>query len=171
MVGPHALGNEECRPEENRCETRGSFFGAGWSADVRIRLFKPLYLNVRPWIVGNVARDKVFTGVVGGGFGLGLYGKHVFGRGEYVPLVAFGDSNFTPPFFEGEVASDQWSNHAGMLTVGFRKSVHDRINVELWGGPMFGPKSRRSLPDGTVDERTLVTFMLGLGVSFAVLDQ
>lgn len=166
MIGPHAIGNQECRPEAARCETRGSFFGLGATAEVRIRLASVFSLDVRPFVVGNVAPDKVFTGVVGGGLGLGAYGRHVFGRIEYVGLHAFGDARFTPPFFEGEVARDTWGHSAGMVSVGFRKAVRERLHIELWGGPMIGPWSRRFLPDDTVDRRTLVTFMVGLGVAF-----
>ncbi len=168
MVGPHAIGNEECRPEAKRCETRGSFFGAGVNVEARLRLIRSLSLHVRPWVVGNLAPDKVYNGGVGAALGLGLYGKRIFARGEYIALHTWGDANFTPPFFEGEVASDDFGNHAGMVSVGFRQPVTERLKVELWGGPMFGPSSRRSYPDGEVDDRTLVTFMLGLGLSFDV---
>ncbi len=169
MLGPHAIGNEECRSTAARCEKRGAFFGVGTTAEVRIRLAGVLSLHARPWVVGNAAQDKVFTGAVGGGLGFGAYGRYVFGRVEYIGLHAFGDANFTPPFFEGEVARDSWGNHAGILAVGFRKAVHERVRVELWGGPMIGPLSRRSFPDDTVERRTLVTFMLGFGLAFDAL--
>jgi len=169
MIGPHAVGNQECRQNEARCETRGAFFGLGGTAEVRVRLASVFSLHARPWVVGNVAPDKVFAGAVGGGIGLGAYGRHVFGRVEYIGLHAFGDGRFTPPFFEGDVARDVWGNHAGMVAVGFRKRVHERMRVELWGGPVFGPGSRRYLPDETVDRRTLVTFMVGLGLAFDAL--
>ncbi len=169
MFGPHAIGNQECRTVDARCETRGAFFGLGATAEVRIRLASVFSLGVRPFVVGNVAPDKVFAGMVGGGLGLGAYGRHVFGRVEYIGLHAFGDSNFTPPFFTAEVAHDEWGHNAGMVSVGFRKAIRDRLHIELWGGPMFGPWSRRSLPDATVDRRTLVTFMVGLGVAFDAL--
>lgn len=168
MLGPHAIGNEECRAEAKRCETRGSFFGTGVNVEARLRLVRSLSLHVRPWVVGNVAPDKVYSGAIGGALGLGVYGKRIFARGEYIALHAWGDANFTPPFFEGEVASDDFGNHAGMVAIGFRQPVTKRLKVELWGGPMFGPSSRRSYPDGEADDRTLVTFMLGLGFSFDV---
>jgi hypothetical protein len=169
LLGPHAIGNQECRSEAARCETRGGFFGLGASAEVRVRLASVFSLHARPWAVGNVAPDKVFSGVLGGGLGLGAYGRHVFGRAEYIALHTVGDDRFTPPFFDAPVARDRWGNHAGMVAVGFRKSVHPRVKLELWGGPMFGPTSRRSFPDGTVDRRTLVTFMVGLGAAFDAL--
>lgn len=169
MIGPHAVGNQECRPEAARCETRGGFFGVGTSVEVRLRLASVFSIHVRPWVVGNAAKDKVFAGAVGGGLGIGAYGRRIFGRAEYIALHAFGDDSFTPPFFEGEVARDRWSHHAGMLSVGFRKAVTKRIRIELWGGPMFGPSSRRSFPDGTTDRRSLVTFMLGFGMAFDAL--
>ena len=169
IAGPHAVGNQECRSEAARCETRGGFFGLGATAEVRVRLASVFSLHARPWVVGNVAPDKVFAGAVGGGLGVGAYGRHVFGRVEYIALGTLGDGRFTPPFFDAEVARDRWGSHAGMVAVGFRKRVHERVTLELWGGPMFGPTSRRSFPDDTTDRRTLVTFMLGLGASFDVL--
>ncbi len=169
LAGPHAIGNQECRPEAAQCETRGGFFGLGTTLEVRLRLAGVLSLHARPWVVGNVASDKVFSGAVGGGIGLGAYGRRVFGRAEYIALHTLGSGRFTPPFFEGDVASDRWGNHAGMLAVGFRQPVHERLKIELWAGPMIGPKSQRSFPDGTVDRRGLVTFMLGLGVAFDAL--
>ncbi len=169
MAGPHAIGNQECRPQAAQCETRGGFFGLGTTAEVRVRLAGVFSMHARPWIVGNVAADKVFSGAVGGGVGLGAYGRRIFGRAEYVALHAFGDGRFTPPFFEGKVARDRWGNHAGMLAVGFRQPVHERLRLELWAGPMIGPTSRRSFPDGTLDRRNLVTFMAGVGVAFDAL--
>ncbi len=169
MIGPHAIGNQECRSTEASCQTRGAFFGLGTSAEVRLRMASVFSLHVRPFVVGNVAPDKVFAGAVGGGIGAGAYGRHVFGRVEYIALHAFGDDRFTPPFFEGDVARDAWGNHAGMLAVGFRRAIHERVHLELWGGPMFGPTSRRSFPDDTVDRRNLVTFMLGFGMAFDAL--
>lgn len=169
MIGPHAVGNQECRPEAARCETRGGFFGVGTSIEVRLRLASVFSLHVRPWVVGNAAKDKVFAGAFGGGFGLGAYGRRIFGRAEYIALHAFGDNSFTPPFFGDDVAHDRWGNHAGMVTVGFRHSVSERMRLELWGGPMFGPSSQRSFPDDTLDKRSLVTFMLGFGLAFDAL--
>lgn len=169
MVGPHAVGNQDCRPEAAQCETRGGFFGVGTSLEVRLRLASVFSISVRPWVVGNAAKDKVFAGAFGGGLGIGAYGRRIFGRAEYIALQTFGDDSFTPPFFEGDLARDSWGNHAGMLTVGFRKAITDRMRIELWGGPMFGPSSRRSFPDGTVDPRSLVTFMLGFGLAFDAL--
>lgn len=169
MIGPHAVGNQDCRPEFARCEKRGAFFGLGTSAEVRVRLVSVLSLHARPWVVGNVAPDKIYAGAVGGGVGLGVYGRRIFGRAEYIGLHAFGDADFTPPFFEGEVATARFGHHAGMVSFGFRKALTDRVKLELWGGPMFGPTSARFLPDGQVDRRTLVTFMLGFGASFDAL--
>ncbi len=169
LVGPHAIGNEDCRPLEKRCETRGSFFGTGFTLELRPRIYKMLYAHLRPWVVGNVAPDKVYSGAFGVSAGLGVYVRHAFVRGEYTVLGAFGDNKFTPPFFEGEVAHDTWGNHSGMLAAGFRKRVKGRVGLELWAGPMFGPSSRRVFPDGDVDSRTLITFMAGLGVFIDVV--
>ncbi|MGH1346772.1 MAG: hypothetical protein ACRBN8_34715 [Nannocystales bacterium] len=169
MIGPHAVGNQECRSEDASCETRGGFFGVGTSIEVRLRLASVFSVSVRPWVVGNAAKDKVFGGALGGALGLGAYGRRIFGRAEYIGLHAFGDDSFTPPFFEDDVARARWGNHAGMLSIGFRKAVAERMRIELWGGPMFGPSSQRSFPDGTTDRRTLVTFMLGFGLAFDAL--
>ena len=164
VVGPNAIGNQDCRATEKRCETRGSFFGAGFGLELRPRLYRSLYAHARPWIVSNVAPDKIYRGATGLSLGLGAYGQHAFIRGEYSLLVAFGDNKFTPPFFEGEVASDTWGHHAGMLAAGFRKRVKGRVGLELWGGPMFGPFSERRYPDGENETRRLITFMVGLGL-------
>ncbi len=163
------IGSQDCRPEAGRCETKGGFFGVGTSVEVRLRLASVFSISVRPWVVGNAAKDKVFGGALGGGLGIGAYGRRVFGRAEYLALHAFGDDSFAPPFFEGNVAREQWGKHAGMLSIGFRKALTDRVRVELWGGPMFGPSSQRFLPDGTVERRSLVTFMLGFGLAFDAL--
>lgn len=173
LVGPHAIGNQECRSEEARCETNGAFFGFGVTAEVRARIYKLLYAHLRPFVAPNVSTNsRIYRGVVGGGVGVGVYGHHIFARGEYILLHAYGDNTFAPPFFDAKTASDHWGNHAGMLAVGFRKQVVPRVGIELWGGPMFGPHSVRRFPTGEVDRRALVTFMVGFGVSVdAVLDR
>lgn len=172
LIGPHAIGNQECRSEEARCETNGAFFGFGVTAELRGRIYKILYGHLRPFFAPNVSTNsRVYRGIVGGGVGLGVYGHHIFARGEYILLHAYGDNTFAPPFFDAKTASDTWGKHAGMLAVGFRKQVARRVGLEFWGGPMFGPRSIRRFPTGDVDRRALLTFMVGVGVSFdAVVD-
>ena len=169
MIGPHSIGNEECRPEEAKCETNGSFFGAGMQLEVRPRIYKLLYFHARPFILGNGAPDKAYTGAWGVGAGLGVYGQHIFGRGEYLFFDAFGDNSFAPPFFNERVGRDTWGHHAGLLSVGFRLQVKGRVGLELWGGPMFGPRSVRTIPGEDTERRTLITFMLGFNVSVDVV--
>jgi hypothetical protein len=57
-----------------------------------------------------------------------------------------------------------------MLTVGFRHNfksvVGGRMGVELWGGPMFGPRSTRTISGQDPERRLLITFMLGVNLSF-----
>jgi hypothetical protein len=169
MIGPHAIGNEDCRPEESECQVTGAFFGAGAQLEIRPQIYEILYLHARPFIVGNGARDKVYSGAWGVAGGLGVYGQHVFGRAEYVFIDAFGDNTFAPPFFTERVARDDFGYHAGALSVGFRLQVKDRVGVELWGGPMFGPTSVRRIPGEDPERRTLITFMLGFSVSVDVV--
>jgi len=167
IVGPHAIGNEECDVELARCETKGSFLGLGGQLELRGRLWRLLYLHARGLVVGNVsANDRIYRGVGAAGVGLGLYGRRVFGRGEYLYVGAFGDNHFEPPFFDGEVASDEWGHHAGMLSVGFRQPLPHRLAVELWGGLVIGPRSVRRVPQAEPDERVLTTFLVGLDLSW-----
>ncbi|MCA9711591.1 MAG: hypothetical protein KDK70_37495 [Myxococcales bacterium] len=41
-----------------------------------------------------------------------------------------------------------------------------QLALELWGGPMFGPRSVRQIPSELPDERVLTTFMVGLGLAW-----
>ncbi len=167
MLGPHAIGNEECSSELVRCETKGSFFGLGGQIDVRARLWRPIYLNVRGVLVSNVSpNERIYRGLGALAVGLGAYGRRVFGRAEYLYVNAFGDNRFEPPFSDGNVASDEWGNHAGMLSVGFRQPLPKNLSAELWGGVVFGPTSVRQFPEQEPDERVLTTFMLGLNLAW-----
>lgn len=171
FIGPHALGNEECRLEAMRCDKRGSFFGLGLQLELRARIYKPLYVHARGLIARNVSpNDRVFRGVGGGAAGLGAYGKRVFGRAEMLLLGAYGDNRFTPPFLATASGRDEWGNVAGLIAAGFRQPFAKRLGIELWGGVMIGPKSVRTIPSAEPDERTLTTFMVGLNL-FAELVQ
>lgn len=167
MVGPHALGNEECNYELGRCETKGSFIGMGAQAELRVRLWKLIYAHARGLAVGNVSpNDRIHRGLWGVGAGMGVMGRRAFARAEYLFLDTFGDNHFEPPFYDGEVASDEWGHHAGMLSVGFRQPLPKRVAAELWGGLVIGPHSVRRVPDIEPDARTLTTFLVGLNVSW-----
>jgi hypothetical protein len=169
IVGPHALGNEQCDAELGRCETKGSFLGLGGQIELRVRLWRMIQAHARGLAVGNVARDKVHRGLAGAGLGVGLGGRRAFGRAEYLLLGTFGDDHFEPPFFEGEVGTDTWGHHAGMVSVGFRQPLPHRLAAELWGGLVIGPRSVRTISDMTPEERVLTTFLVGLDVSWDVL--
>lgn len=167
VVGPHALGNEECNAEAGRCETKGSFIGMGAQVEARVRLWRMIYAHARGLVVGNVSpNDRIHRGLWGVGAGMGLHGRRAFARAEYLFLDTFGDNHFEPPFYEGEVASDEWGHHAGMLSVGFRQPLPKRVHAELWGGLVIGPHSSRRVPDLEPDERVLTTFLVGLNVSW-----
>jgi hypothetical protein len=167
VVGPHALGNEECNAELGRCETKGSFLGVGAQVELRARLWRMIYAHARGLTVGNVSpNDRIHRGLWGAGAGVGLHGRRAFGRAEYLFLSTFGDNHFEPPFYDGEVASDEWGHHAGMLSVGFRQPLPHRLSAELWGGLVIGPRSVRRVPDIEPDERVLTTFLVGLDVSW-----
>lgn len=170
IIGPHTLGNEDCRSEEVRCEQVGAFFGAGAQLEVRGRLWWPLYAHARTYVVGNAsARERVHAGAWGLGGGFGVYGRYVFARAEYLFIDTFGSDRFDTPFSSEALARDRWGHHAGLVSVGFRLLFKERLGAELWGGPMFGPKSVRTVPGLETEERTLITFLLGLSVSFDVL--
>lgn len=167
VVGPHALGNEECNYDIGRCETKGSFIGVGVQMEARARLWKMIYAHARGLVVGNVSpNDRIHRGLWGVGAGVGLMGRRAFGRAEYLFLDTFGDNHFEPPFYDGEVASDEWGHHAGMLSVGFRQPLPKGVSAELWGGLVIGPRSVRRVPDIEPDERVLTTFLVGLNVSW-----
>lgn len=167
VVGPHALGNEECNAEAGRCETKGSFIGMGAQLEARARLWRMIYAHARGLVVGNVSpNDRIHRGLWGLGAGMGLHGRRAFARAEYLFLDTFGDNHFEPPFYDGEVASDEWGHHAGMLSVGFRQPLPKRVYAELWGGLVVGPHSTRRVPDLEPDARVLTTFLVGLNVSW-----
>lgn len=169
LVGPHAFGTEECRAEERRCETHGTFFGFGVNLELRVRLFRALYGHARGLLVGNVSpRDPVYRGLYGGGIGLGGYGRRVFGRVEYLLVDAFGDDHFERPFGE-EVGRDRWGHHAGLFSAGARLPFGRRMTAELWGGLMLGPRSTRTIPEEDVERRPLVTFLVGLNIAYDLL--
>jgi hypothetical protein len=172
VVGPHAFGSEECREQEMRCETTGTFFGVGANLELRAQIWRPLYLHVRGVIVANGAprnRDPVYKGLGGGGIGIGAYAKHVFGRAEYLLVGAFGDSHFGRPFGDGEVGRDRWGHHAGLFSAGGRLPLPRRVTGEIWGGLMVGPKSARQLPDEPVERRVLLTFLAGINIAYDLL--
>lgn len=169
-IGPHAFGNEECRAEEARCETHGTFFGFGLNVELRVRLFRPLVAHARGLFVGNVSpRDPVHRGLGGAGIGLGAYGRRIFGRAEYLFVDAFGDDHFARPFGDGEVGRDRWGHHAGLFSIGARLPFRRRWAAELWGGPMVGPRSTRIVPDEPDDRRTLVTFLVGINIAYELV--
>jgi hypothetical protein len=166
-VGPHAIGNEDCDPERGRCETKGSFLGLGGQLELRARVWRMIYAHARGLGVGNVSpNERIHRGLWGLGAGMGLQGRRAFGRAEYLYVSTFGDNHFEPPFYQGEVATDEWGHHAGMLSVGFRQPLPHRLAAELWGGLVLGPRSVRRLPDTIPDERVLTTFLVGLNVSW-----
>jgi hypothetical protein len=129
-----------------------------------------IYAHARGLTVGNVSpNDRIHRGLWGVGAGVGLQGRRAFGRAEYLYLDAFGDNHFEPPFYDGEVATDEWDHHAGLLSVGFRQPLPHRLSAELWGGLVIGPRSVRRVPDVMPDERVLTTFLVGLDLSWDAL--
>jgi hypothetical protein len=172
VVGPHAFGNEECREQLARCETTGTFFGVGANLELRLRVWRPLYVHVRGVIVGNASppqRDPLYKGLGGGGIGFGAYAKHVFGRAEYLVVDTFGSDRFGRPFGDGAVGRDRWGHHTGLFSVGGRINFKPRLAGEIWGGLMVGPKSYRQLPDEPIDRRTLLTFLAGINIAYDLI--
>ena len=99
-------------------------------------------------------------------FGLG-FGAEL--RAEYLLLGAFGDNHYSRPFGTGEIGTDRWGHHAGVFSAGARLPLRPRLAAELWGGFMLGPRSVRTLPDEAPERRTLLTFLIGLGVSYDLI--
>ncbi len=167
IVGPHTFGTEECRSEERRCETHGTFLGLGLNVELRARVFRPLYVHARGILVGNVSpRDPVHRGLYGGGLGFGAYGRRVFGRAEYLLVDTFGDDHFARPFGERNQGRDRWGHHSGLFSAGARLPFKQRMGAELWGGLMVGPRSTRTLSDDDPERRTLLTFLVGVNVTY-----
>ena len=170
VIGPHTIGTEECRAEELQCQFGGRFLGLGGTVELRPRLYKALYAHVRFLGVGNVLQDKpVYKGIIGAGVGIGAYGRHIFARIEYLPVFPIGDGSFEPPFSSRATAQDDWGNHAGMWSVGARFPFSPRLSGELWGGMTIGPSSKREIQGQPADERTLISFMFGLGVAWGAV--
>lgn len=170
IIGPHTYGNEECRSEEARCETRGTFFGVGANVELRARLYKPLYVHLRGIVVGNAApRGPVHRGLVGGGLGFGAYARRVFGRAEYLLVDTFGNDRFARPFGNPGLGRDRWGHHAGLFSVGARLPFRQRLTAELWGGLMVGPRSTRSISGEPIERRTLLTFIAGINIAYDVI--
>lgn len=172
IVGPHAFGTEECRDEEKKCETKGTFFGVGGQVEIRGQVWKALFVHGRVLAVGNVSpagRDPVHDGLWGLGLGFGAYAKRAFVRGEYVFVDTFGENRFALPFGSNMVGKDTWGHHAGLFSVGLRLPFKQRYGLELWGGFMAGPGSRREIPDQPDETRVLLTFLLGLNVTYDLL--
>lgn len=171
-VGPHAIGNQECRDSDQTCVTAGGFFGMGLSSEVRVSAYKALYAHARGLLVGNVSpqqRDPLYRGLWGLGVGVGAYGRRIFARAEYLFVDTFGKSTFTPPFHTAETGSDVWGHHAGLLSFGFRQPFGKRWAAELWGGPMIGPRSRREVPPAPAQTRVLPTFLVGINLTYDAL--
>jgi hypothetical protein len=40
------------------------------------------------------------------------------------------------------------------------------MGAELWGGLMVGPRSTRTIPDDPIERRTLLTFLVGVNVTY-----
>jgi hypothetical protein len=123
-------------------------------------------------LVGNATpkrRDPLYSGLGGAGIGIGAYGRRAFVRGEYLFVAPFGKERFTPPFHTEATASDRWGNHAGLFSFGFRQPFAERWAVELWGGPMIGPKSVREVPPAPAQTRILPTFLVGINIGYDIV--
>ncbi len=174
VFGPHALGEADCQANDDydECQHRGNFLGAGATIELRAQLYKVLYLHARGVIVGNVRRRPyaVHSGLGGAGLGRGVPSRLAFIRAEYMLIPAFGPSTYVPPFYNKQVARDDYGLHAGMLSGGIHKYVAPRTAIELWAGLVVGPSSKRTTLSAEVSEkRVLITFMVSLGLVFDVV--
>lgn len=174
MFGPHALGEADCQNPDGalECQHRGNFLGAGATIELRAQLYKVIYLHARGLVVGNVRKRPyaVHSGLAGGGIGIGVQSRLAFIRGEYLLIPAFGPDTYVPPFYNKQTSRDVYGLHAGMLSAGIHKYVTPTTALELWGGLVVGPSARRSTISADISEkRTLVSFMVSVGVVFDVL--
>ena len=174
VLGPYSRGEQDCRPRGPifYCEDGGSFLGAGASLELRLKSFGPFYFHVRGLLVGNTHRRPwaAYDGLGGAGFGFGAYARLAFIRGEYLSIDTFGSPRYRPPFGERGGATDLYGHHAGMISGGVRLPFRGRWNVEAWGGFVIGPRGVRTTPrEVSVGDRTMVSFLLGLGISFDVI--
>ncbi|HGG57200.1 MAG TPA: hypothetical protein ENK31_05340 [Nannocystis exedens] len=174
ILGPYSPGELDCRPRGSilYCEQGGSFLGAGMTFELRVKTFGPLYFHARGLLVGNVHRRPyaVHDGLGGAGFGLGIYAQRAFLRAEYLSIDTLGSPLYRPPFGALEGAKDDYGHHAGLISGGARLPFGKRWNAELWGGMLFGPRAVRTTPhEVSVADRTMISFILGLGISFDVL--
>jgi hypothetical protein len=168
-VGPHRFGIETCK-DDGRCDTAGSFVGVGATVELRARLWRPLYAHARGLFVGNVIRTKPpYSGLLGAGLGFGVYGRWALARAEYLLVFPIGDGVFPRPFADEEGITDTWGHHAGLLSAGVRYKPLERIAGELWGGLVIGPKATRTAELEETDEGPLLSFLIGLTLSYDVL--
>lgn len=171
VLGPHAVGEADCQSGEDfaECQHRGNFLGTGATIELRAQLFKALYLHVRGVVVGNIRRRPyaVHSGLGGGGIGLGAYSRLAFIRAEYMVIPAFGPKTYVPPFYNKQVARDDYGLHAAMISGGLHKYVSPRTAIEGWAGFIVGPTShRQTLTEQASEKRILLSFMINLGVTF-----
>ena len=123
MLGPHIAGEEDCRPNGPSvyCENTGNLLGLGVNLELRGRLAGPLYAQLRGALVGNVRGDEsVYSGLAMPGAGLGLYGRRVFLRAEYLAVLPFGVNRYRSPFASQPDSRVDIGNHAGLFSVGAR---------------------------------------------------
>lgn len=168
-IGPHRFGVESCT-DDGRCDTAGSFVGVGGTIELRARAWRPLYAHARGLFVGNVIRAKPpYSGLLGAGLGFGAYGRWAMARAEYLLVFPVGDGMFPRPFAGEDGITDTWGHHAGLLSAGVRYKPLTRIAFELWGGLVIGPKSTRTAELEETEEGPLLSFLVGLTLSYDVL--
>ena len=168
-IGPHRFGIETCQ-DDGRCDTAGSFVGIGGTVELRARAWRPLYAHARGLFVGNVITTKPpYSGLLGAGLGFGAYGRWAMARAEYLLVFPVGDGMFPRPFADEDGMTDTWGHHAGLVSAGVRYKPLQRIAFELWGGLMIGPKSTRAAELEETEESTLLSFLVGLTLSYDVL--
>ncbi len=174
MLGPHESGDEACRVEGGVtiCDRTGRFFGLGGSAELRLKLFRVLYLHGRFAGLANVVRtpSPLYDGALQAGGGLGVYGNMIFARGEVFVPVPLGGPEYRPAGRLEGVATDEWGPVAGNITTGLRFRVAKRWRIEPMVGLVIGPRATRTDPleDGPKD-RVILSFLAGVGMSFDVL--
>ncbi len=170
VTGPHAFGNEQCDLDRRTCARAGRFFGLGASVELRLGLVGPLRLHGRLHAAGNVVRDKrLYSGVVAPAIGIGLYGHRLFGRFETAFVHAFGPERFDAPLADVPAGTARWGRVSFALAAGVRFPVSPRLRIEPWGGYVLGPYERRTF-QGEREARWLSTFVAGIGVAFALID-
>jgi len=172
VMGPFVRDSEEqCvrRDQASYCQGGGSFTGVGGTLELRVQLFRPIYLHTRGLVVGNAHPfpHQGYRAMGGVGLGLGLYIRYGFLRAEYLLLGSLSSRQTHAPFGARSVTADVHDLHSALVSGGFRLPVRKRWYGELWGGAVVGPRVEGATArDGSLAQSPLVSILVGFGAGF-----